>query len=357
MTNEIVRKLASVKEVTSVKPIPGADFIEAVVVDGGWQVVERKGRVSVGELVVYAEPDSFIPFELAPFLSEGKEPREYNGVKGERLRTVKLKKTLSQGLIFKLSDLPEAILGGGLNLGEDLTEALGITKWEAPIPACLSGQVRGNFPSWIQKTDQERVQNLNREVFQDHKEEKYEVTVKLDGSSCTIYVKDGVVGVCSRNLDLTETEGNSFWSAARGQKIVEGLEELHALNGSNIALQMELIGEGIQGNQEGIKGHRLYLFDVFLIDEQRYMEPTLRRLFLKEILIAMFGMDLEHVPVLEEALVVTDQFSNQEEILAYADGPSMNPSVKREGVVFKSEDSPFTFKAISNKWLLKNQDK
>jgi len=359
---ETNRKLASIKEITEIRPIPDADAIECAVVGGGWPVVVKKGEFKAGDLAIYMEVDSWVPHELAPFLSKGNEPREYNGVKGERLRTVRLRGQISQGLLLPLSTFspggkPWSVEEENFEVGSDLTEFLGIQKWEAPIPACLSGQVRGNFPSWIQKTDQERVQNLNREVFQDHKGEKYEVTVKLDGSSCTIYVKDGVVGVCSRNLDLTETEGNSFWSAARGQKIVEGLEELHALNGSNIALQMELIGEGIQGNQEGIKGHRLYLFDVFLIDEQRYMEPTLRRLLLKDILIAMFGMDLEHVPVLEEALVVTDQFSNQEEILAYADGPSMNPSVKREGVVFKSEDSPFTFKAISNKWLLKNQDK
>jgi hypothetical protein len=156
MTKKVERKLASVKEVTSIKPIPDADFIEAVIVDNGWQVVERKGRVSVGELVVFAEPDSIIPHNLAPFLSRDGEPKEYNGVKGERLRTVKLKKTLSQGLIFKLSELPEAALKKGVDLGADLTEVLNITKWEAPIPACLSGQVRGNFPSFLQKTDQER---------------------------------------------------------------------------------------------------------------------------------------------------------------------------------------------------------
>lgn len=346
-----MRKLASVKEVTSIENIEGADLIEVVVVDNGWQVVERKGRVSEGELVVYAEPDSFIPYSLAPFLSKGSSPKEYNGVKGERLGTVKLRKTLSQGLIFKFSDLPEGITPGLLVKGTDLTEILGIQKWEAPVPACLAGQVRGNFPSFIPKTDQERCQNIVSEIFETHKGESYEVTLKLDGSSCTIYAKDGDIGVCSRNLDLEETEGNSLWQAARKQLLIEALTKFQAVDMGNFALQMELIGEGIQGNQEKIKGQRLFLFDVYDIDKQTYLTPVERQRLLDSLLDA--GADLKHAPVLDPSLRVTDRFNTVEELLAFADGPSLNPSAKREGLVFKSNESQFSFKVISNQWLLK----
>lgn len=199
-------------------------------------------------------------------------------------------------------------------------------------------------------------QNLPRQIFERHKGETFEVTIKLDGSSCTIYAKDGDIGVCSRNLDLKETEGNSFWKAARDQGILDAMLVYNKETGHNIALQAELCGEGIQGNQEGIKGQRLYLFDIFDIDTQAYMKPGQRLAFLEDVLIAL-GADLEHSPIWDLRTKVGGRFANLDELLAYADGPSMNPNVKREGLVFKSYDSGFTFKAISNEWLLKKKEK
>lgn len=364
----IERKLASVREVTDIRLIPDADAIECAIVGGGWPVVVKKGDFQVGDLAIYFEIDSWIPHELAPFLSKGKEPREYNGVKGERLKTVRLRGQVSQGLLLRFSDISPSFYvvslaepyGGREFLrvdqcvwgeGEDFTLEFGIQKWEAPIPACLAGQVRGNFPSFLVKTDQERCQNIVDEIFERHKGETYEVTLKLDGSSCTIYVKDGDIGVCSRKLDLEETEGNSFWKAARDQGIIDALLEYNKRTNHNIALQSELCGQGIQGNQEGIKGQRLYLFDIFDIDNQTYMKPGARANLLNEYLVPL-GANLTHAPVLHPAMCVTDSFANLDELLAYADGPSMNPNVKREGLVLKSNDSEFSFKAISNEWLL-----
>jgi RNA ligase (TIGR02306 family) len=353
----IERKLASVQRIAEIRPIPEADRICAYRVNGWW-VVDSVGKYEVGDLVIYAEPDSFIPHELAPFLSNGKEPREYNGVKGERLKTVKLRGQLSQGLLLPISlklyvDFSYYVTAfeRGLQEGDDVTEILGIQKWEAPVPACLAGIAKGNFPSFLVKTDQERCQNIASEIFETHRNETYEVTLKLDGSSCTIYVKDGDIGVCSRNLDLKETEGNSFWKAARDQGIIDAMLAYNGKTGHSIALQSETLGEGIQGNQEGIKGQRLYLFDIFDIDNQTYMKPGARMNLLDKYLVPL-GADLTHAPVLHPAMCVTDSFANLDELLAYADGPSMNPNVKREGLVFKSNDSEFSFKAISNEWLL-----
>lgn len=198
-------------------------------------------------------------------------------------------------------------------------------------------------------------QNLQRQIFETHKGESYEVTLKLDGSSCTVYAKDGDIGVCSRNLDLKETEGNSFWQAARKQLLIEALTKLQTVGMGNFALQMELLGPGIQGNQENLKEHRLFLFDVYNIDKQAYLNPVERQRLLDSLLDA--GADLEHAPVLDPSLVVTDRFSSVEELLAFADGPSLNPDTKREGVVFKSTGGNFSFKAISNSYLLKHKDR
>ena len=154
---------------------------------------------------------------------------------------------------------------------------------------------------------------------------------------------------------MIETEGNSFWKAARGQNIVEALLAYNEGTGHNVAIQGELIGEGIQGNQEKIQGQRLYLFDIFDIDAGTYMKPGQRLAFLEDILIAL-GANLEHTPIWDLRTYVASRFDNVEALLSYATGPSLNPEVKREGLVFKSYDSSFSFKAISNEWLLKNKN-
>ena len=368
-----IRKLASIAEITYIKPIEGADAIECAIVNGGWPVVIRKGEYQVGDVAIYLEIDSWVPHKLAPFLSKGQEPREYNGVKGERLRTVKLRGQISQGLLLPLTipsnyDEEPAYVHEPVgdqsrcyilynNLGDDVTEELGIQKWEPPIPAQLQGMMKGNFPHFIPKTDQERCQNLRKEIFEEHKGETYEVTTKLDGSSMTVYVKDGEIGVCSRNIDLKETEGNSFWKAAREQGIVDdAMLAICFQHGKEYAIQGELIGEGIQGNPEKLKGQRFYLFDVFNITDGCYLKPHERYQFCDELKYT-YGADVEHVPFIDTVCGVTNEFSTIDDLLEYAEGPSLNPQTKREGLVFKSYDSDFTFKAIANSYLLKNKDR
>ncbi len=152
------RKMATIRKIDEIRPIEGADAIEAAVV-GGWVVVIKKGEFKAGDLAVYLEIDSWVPHVVAPFLSKGQEPREYNGVKGERLRTVKLRGQVSQGLLLPLSILPRSLgfeFATDKTVGEDVSLWLGIQKWEAPIPASLSGDVEGVFPTVVPKTDQER---------------------------------------------------------------------------------------------------------------------------------------------------------------------------------------------------------
>lgn len=352
-----IRKLASIAEITYIKPIEGADAIECAIVNGGWPVVVKKGEYQVNDLAIYLEIDSWVPHELAPFLSKGQEPREYNGVKGERLKTVKLRGQVSQGLLLPstiLNELglwPLALVGDPV--GHNLTNQLSIKKWEPPIPSQLQGTMRGNFPHFIPKTDQERCQNLRKDIFDTHKDDVYEVTTKLDGSSMTVYVKDGEVHVCSRNIDLIETEGNTFWNTAREQNIIDTLLELSSEKGEEYAIQGELIGEGIQGNPEKLTGHKFYLFDIYSITVGRYLKADERYSILDKL--NMNGASIEHVPVVEIMCSVAKVFSTIDELLEFAEGPSLNPQTKREGLVFKSWESDFSFKAISNSYLLKTK--
>jgi len=293
-------------------------------------------------LVVYVEIDAFIPHEIAPFLSKGKEPREYNGVKGERLRTVRLRGTLSQGLLLSRHTALDKV--GEISVGQDVTELLGIQKWD-PIPVQLAGDVEGAFPSVIPKTDQERIQNLTEELktWQDNPNFIFECTEKLDGSSMTVFVIDDRDGVCSRNWSLKETESNTLWRVARREGLIDKIRS----TGRNLALQGEIIGEGIQGNKYSISGQDFRLFDIYDIDQGDYMSPFDRRVFAET-------HGIKHVPVIAKEMVIQESVTG---LLYMAEGKSaLNHKTEREGLVFKCNTfGDPSFKIISNKWLLKNE--
>jgi RNA ligase (TIGR02306 family) len=339
------RMMAWIAKINEVAPIPNADSIEAYRV-GGWWVVDKKDAYKINDLVVYVSIDSWIPHAVAPFLSKGQEPREFNGVKGERLRTVKLRGTTSQGLLLPLSILPRSL---GFEFatdkaGDDVSAALGIQKWEAPIPAQLAGDVEGAFPSVIPKTDQERIQNLTEELktWQSNNDFTWEVTEKCDGSSMTVFVHGDREGVCSRNWALKETAGNTLWTVARRERLIEKIRQ----SGRNLALQGELIGEGIQNNAYNVKGQDFRLFDIYDIDRGEYLSPLERRVFAET-------HGIKHVPVFATEMVIEEWVTG---LLTMADGASvLNPNTNREGLVFKcnAPGGP-SFKAISNKWLIKN---
>ncbi len=340
-----MRKLATIRKISEIKPIENADAIEIAVVDG-WQCVIKKGEFSVGDLVVYLEVDSWVPTELAPFLSKGKEPKEFNGVKGERLRSIKLRGTLSQGLILPLSilgDRHEIFTIGENCIGADVTEQLGIQKWEMPIPAQLAGQVRGNFPSEIPKTDQERIQNLTKEFDSKISKNVFQVTEKLHGSSCTFYLDvNGDFHVCSRNLDLKYSEDNAYWKMANILGIEQKMKD-RSLFG--IAIQGELIGEGINGNQYQTKLD-FYVFDAYSTAFGSYLNPSATHAL-------VMSLGINHVPIVSSHCIINpDETINS--LLEFAEGKSKLNGSEREGLVFKSySEDGFSFKAVSNKWLLK----
>lgn len=337
-----MRKLATVQKIAEIKAIEGADKICAYRV-GGWWVVDGINKYEVDSMVIYCEIDSFIPNDIAPFLTKaGHVPKEYNGIKGERLRTIKLKGQVSQGLLLPYEIVQYQF---GLNRfweGDDVSEYLNIQKWEAPISPQLQGQIKGNFPSFIRKTDQERIQNLNKEIeLYKQKGYTFEVSEKLDGSSMTVYFNNGEFGVCSRNLDLKEDENNTFWKTAKAYDLKNKLEFVEA----NIAIQGELIGEGIQKNPYGISGHEYHVFDIWDIDNQCYLTPIDRAHICK-------SMELKHTPVMQFDFTIEGSISDI--LVASEDKSALNAKTEREGLVFKcNQDSSISFKAISNKFLLK----
>ncbi len=346
-----MRKLASIRKIDAIQPIENADAIEVATV-GGWKVVVKKNEFTVGELAVYFEIDSWIPHAIAPFLSKGKEPREFEGVKGERLRTVKLRGQISQGLLMPVQDdFTGTYLmiyndeGGEYALtvseGDDVTEKLGILKWEMEIPTQLAGLVKGNFPTAIPKTDQERVQNIVLEINQSQGK-FFEVTEKLEGTSMTCYMLDNEFGVCGRNLDLKMDDKNSLWATAIREDIENKLRKFEK---NNIALQGELVGPGIQGNIYNLPQLEFFIFDVYDVNKGCYFNPIDRQNLIMEI-------GLKHVPVLENNFQL---IHTVDELILKSDGKSIIGNKfqpLREGIVFKEMVGEMSFKAISNKYLL-----
>src|SRR3990167_5357674 len=348
-----MRKLVTVRTVVSIKPIEGADNIVCATVDG-WDVVVRKDEFNTGDKGVYFEIDSFLPADDARFEPFKKNETTWNNMKGIRIKTVKLRGQISQGLLLPLSLFPE------INPEEeqDLTELLKVVKWEFSPPhehCTLYHRKRcskrwGNFPTFIPKTDQERIQNC-KEVLRNKKEEQFEVTIKLDGSSLTVFHRDGEIGICSRNIWLEESEeSNDFVIMANEQNIPNALKDL----GRNLAVEGEMIGPKIQCNPEKITKLDYYVFDIYDIDKESYLGYEERQEIISKI--NERGGKIKHVPVVE--ITTLEKFEEDiRKILHYAEGPSLNPNTKRQGVVFKHTQGKYSFKCISNSYLLKNSNR
>jgi RNA ligase (TIGR02306 family) len=347
------RKLASVQRIKEIKPIPDADAIELCTVNS-WQCVSKKGEFKEGDLCVYFEIDSYLPIEdKYEFLrgSSYKVMKMPDGLiieEGFRLKTIRLRGQISQGLVLPLSlfDLPEDI-----QYQDDVADILNVIKYDPPIPAHLSGQIKGIFPDFIHRTEQERIQNIFDELKETDNDTEWEVSIKLDGTSCTYFKCDPskwkcktddlslpYYGHCSRNLETKE--GNSTpWLV--GKSIFNELKLNKTIN--NIAIQGELIGLKIQKNNEKLKNQEFYCFDIWDITKQEYMSKVNRDQICK-------NLNIKQVPTLKS--VKLSKFKTIDDILEFSDGSSLNPSSHREGLVFKSICGKKSFKVISNKYLL-----
>lgn len=326
-TKITMRKLASIQRIRSLAPIPGADAIEKATVLG-WQLVVKRAEFKVDELCVYVEIDSLLP-ETAYF--------EFLRNRHFRIRTVKLRGQVSQGICFPLSILPS---GTGIAEGTDVTALLGIRKYEPPVPISLSGIVKGPFPCFIPKTDETRVQVLSELLLQYEGQECY-VTEKLDGSSATFYLRDEQFGVCSRNLELVEDAGNGFWKVAKQLDLENKLKTL----GRNLAIQGELVGEGIQGNKLRLKGQQWFCFGIYFIDEARYAS-------FDEWMTLTAQLALPTVPILDTTYLLE---ADCDSLLEKAQRRSvLCAEARAEGIVIrvKQAEEHVSFKAINNEFLL-----
>lgn len=367
-----MRKLASIQKITAIRPIDGAESIEVAQILG-WEVVVKKGEFKDGDMVCYVEVDSILP-EKPEF--------EFMRSRKFRVRTVKLRGQISQGIAFPLSILPD----GEYYIDADVTNLLGVKKWEPyeeikqktdkpkyryiTVPRWFPAGVirfwnkkfkikirkKKTFDIWsyIPKTGETRVQVLGN-LLQSKQGESCYVTEKLDGSSVTFYLKDGVFGVCSRNIDLERVEsGNQFWNAAINLDIENKMKHFSKCSTlKNFALQGELIGSGIQGNKYKLTNEtKVYFFDVWDFDNQKYLgSPHIGNM--------LYTMGLDMVPILDIDFTLVNDIPA---LIKYATRKSIiRPDIWAEGVVIRTVSGNcgrdrISFKCINPEFLLKYEE-
>lgn len=366
------RQLASIQRISDLQPIPNADVIEVASILG-WKVVVKKGEFKVGDLCVYCEIDSVLP---------ARPEFEFLAPKRYRIKTVKLRGQISQGIAFPLETFKDILADYRFNdklnrlweEGDDATEAVGVTKWEIPevqIPGPgnkKDRRVGKSFPSYVIKTDEIRIQSIPH-VLQELPGVPCYVTLKIDGTSGTFAHKDGKIDVCSRTVSRNDPQYDTlwekikklwiklrykktiippscvYWDIARKYNLIEILKKT-----GNIAIQGEIAGPDIQQNKLQLKERQLFVFNVFDIDKQEYYPFEKFKKFCDD-------NGLQTVPILQTNVTFEDW--TIEKFLEFAEG-EYHPGQPREGLVIRSMNEVYSqalrgrlsFKVISNSWLL-----
>ena len=365
------RKLASVQTVKAIKPIEGADRIEIVQILN-WDCVARKGEYRVGDKVIYFEIDSLLPdipaFEFLKGSSWSQKLNKY------KISTHKFRNQISQGLVIPYEQLKDLMIqiNGEIEFrmeypeGEDLTELLKIEKYEPPVSNGALGDII-HHEWYIPKTDEERIQVCAADVLPEYmksEQDDWYSSIKLDGTSCTVGLFDDAFLIGGRNQfykdeNMYTTTVNKYFENGAKEKF----ENYKAINGIYVVFQGELCGPGIQGNKLGLKEKEWFIFNAFVSKTGKNGSYVKCDLLYMLKLCEEFG--LKHVPLID----AEDKFkfdpeetvdNTVEKLLKYVDDikyrkyfEDASPNQIAEGVVFRTEDMTYSFKVVSNKYLLK----
>ncbi len=345
----MARKLASVQEVANIDPIEGADRLVCAQILG-WKVVVSKGDFLPGDKCVYFEVDSFLPEDDPRFeflRARSFRDNEFMG-RGMRIRTMKLRGQISQGLVMPLEQFPE--IPDDAEVGTDVTDLLRVRKWELPEQDTGAGVSLGTFHAGIPKTDETRVQSEPGLIAELAAAGEYYITTKMDGTSCTLYYEKGSFGVCGHNFEYKDTPSCAMWNYAHEH----GLPEKFAAYGRDIAIQGEFCGPGIQKNPLALKKNELFCFT--LIDL-----GTGERMPLDDLVETCSALELATVPVEERGEAFP--YRTEDELLerargAYASGRRKEGIVIRPTTPVYSEAlrGPLSMKVVNNDYLLKQKD-
>lgn len=369
------RKLAHIELIESLSPIDGADKIEVAHVLG-WQCVVKKGEFKAGDKIVYIEVDSVMP-EKPEF--EFLRDRKF------RVKTIKLKGQISQGLVIPIDNcLTQPIK---LDVGIDVTELVGITKYLSPSEReeikkvevnqarltrfmkryswyrklFLTRKQKEGFPYWVSKTDEERIQNIPQVLKQFADKEVY-VTEKVDYQSvtftgkmvpnatpvvCKFLPKKFQFVVCSRNL-TTNDKNSLYWKIAQKYNIEQILRD-----NPTLTIQGEQGDTNVQGNKYGIKEPTMWVFNI--IDHEKNYHFNRQEI---EAFCEQYKLNIVPIANNEKYYIkkLSKLGSTVQELVELSKGKSVLANIQREGVVVRCVDNGqklLSFKVINPDFLLK----
>ncbi len=366
-----MRKLASVQKIANIEPIEKADRIELITVLG-WQCVGKKGEFEVGDLCVYFEIDSILPDML---LFDFMRPRKF------KVKTARFRKQISQGLVMPISILKTFDFDLNIKEGLDVTDLIGVKKYDPEkiiefkstkkqnqctkyfmkyksfrrLYSFIFPRTKGEFPDFIKKTDEERIQN-NPNISTKHDGEQFYFSEKLDGQSCSIFYNSNLdrwfrpwqnnsFGVCSRNIWKKHPDNSNWWKIVKQKNIQKKLTKYCKKNNINLAVQGEIIGPGIQKNRYQLKELDFYIFNVFNIDSQKYFTVNEKNMLCVD-------LDLKVVPFYD-SFVMDKNIHNVKWFIDHSDRKSVLYDTLQEGFVCrKVNDENISFKIINPKYLL-----
>lgn len=324
---------ATIQIIENIEHIENSDFLDKIKILG-WQIIVRRDEYKVGDRCIFVVIDSLLP---------DKPEFEFMRKNKFRVRSVKLRGELSQGIVFPLSILPNQ----SYNIDDDVSEILGITHYEKPIPVSLGGLVRGNFPSHIiSKTDEERIQNVPN-IVDELTDLLVCATMKMDGTSSTYINFNGEYYVCSRNNSMKLDNDNMYTKMFHKYNLMEVMKD------KNIAIQGEICGPGIQSNRMGLKDHQLFVFNIFDLNERKYLNYNDFMNMIEE-------LGLQSVPVID-----TFVFNHtMEELLDMAAGLYYDNGKRAEGMVIRPVVERYSnvlrgrtsVKIVNDLYLLENKE-
>ena len=346
-----MRKLASIQRVYEIEPIEGADRIELAHVLG-WKCVVNKGQFKPMDTGVYFEIDSFLPVrpEFEFMRSSSYRKTDIMG-EGFRLRTMKFRGQISQGLLLPVSAFPE--IPEGAEVGTDVTELLGVRKWEIEERATTGGTVIGTLPYDIPHTDETRVQE-NPDLIGEFKGLKYYISTKMDGSSHSIGIDENGFHVTGHNYEYKDDGMSSFYNLVNERGYREKLEQFAAEAGlRTLTIQGELCAPGIQQNRLRLRKPEWYVFTI---------KEDGKRVGLQRMVEICGILGMEHVPIEEVDTDLPSKYPTVEDLLERVDGDYPNGG-KKEGIVIRPVEPVYSklisaelsMKVVSNKYLLKNE--
>lgn len=346
-----MRKLASIQRVWAIEPIEGADRIELAHVLG-WQCVVNKGQFRPMDTAVYFEIDSFLPIRTEfEFMRNSSYKKTDIMGEGFRLRTMKFRGQISQGLLLPISQFPE--IPQDAEIGLDVTELLGVKKWEIEERATTGGTVIGNLPYDIPHTDETRVQE-NPELIQAFAGLDYYISTKMDGSSHSIGIDENGFHVTGHNYEYKDDGASSFYNLVKERGYQEKVESYVRENGlRTLTIQGELCAPGIQRNRLRLTRPEWYVFTI-RVDGKRVGLDRMQDI--------CKALSLVAVPIEEVGHDLPSRYPTVEALLERADGDYPNGG-KKEGIVIRPTEPVFcplisaslSMKVVSNKYLLKNE--